>query len=216
MLSDALGACLVDPDLYDASLSTQGAGSGNGAAAQQQVAAGRRQPGGGGGAAAGAAGGAAVAAEGGRGHGASTAAVDALLRDEVLPLVPGLLAQEDPMPLYALKVGAGWVGACVVSVLLDFWVTRTGSCARVRLRVCVCVCASRLTECRCFRPHEPGHVRSWERRIWWANRQGQRRRPHLCLPEPHFPEPCFELPDTNTHVCTRPHTQPSCWAVCWR
>jgi hypothetical protein len=93
MLSDALGACLSDPDLYEASLSTQGQGG--------AVASGGRREG----APAGGDGG------GGGGHGTSTAAVDALLGRHVVPLVPGLLELEDPMPLYALKVrparGAG-------------------------------------------------------------------------------------------------------------
>jgi serine/threonine-protein kinase ULK4 len=33
-----------------------------------------------------------------------TAVLDALLREHVVPLVPVLLQQEEPMPLYALKV----------------------------------------------------------------------------------------------------------------
>jgi serine/threonine-protein kinase ULK4 len=117
MLSDALGACLADPDLYDASLSTAGAtagaaaaagATGAGAAAGAAAAAGGKVDGAAGATATGATAGATAA-----GHGGSTAAVDALLRDHVLPLVPALLGQEDPMPLYALKVGAvmtDWMG----------------------------------------------------------------------------------------------------------
>lgn len=103
MLSDALGACLADPDLYDPSLSNQGAGQ-----QQQQAAREQQQEGGGGGGAGEGAGGGGEGGEG-AGHGAATKALDDLLREHVLPLVPALLAQEDPMPLYALKV-SGWVG----------------------------------------------------------------------------------------------------------
>lgn len=39
--------------------------------------------------------------------GIATAAIDALLAGSVLPMVPQLLRDEDPMPLYALKVGLG-------------------------------------------------------------------------------------------------------------
>lgn len=109
MLSDALGACLSDPDLYDASLSSQGGanggsgggGGGSGAGAHDQ----QQQQGGAGG-----------GSGGGAGHGAATAALDGLLRGHVLPLVPALLGQEDPMPLYALKVGRArarvWLASC--------------------------------------------------------------------------------------------------------
>jgi len=38
------------------------------------------------------------------------AALDGLLRQHVVPLVPVLLQQEDPMPLYALKVGCAGDG----------------------------------------------------------------------------------------------------------
>lgn len=53
---------------------------------------------------AGARGGAAAAAGGG-GQVPAASALDGLLRQHVVPLVPVLLQQEDPMPLYALKVG---------------------------------------------------------------------------------------------------------------
>lgn len=38
-----------------------------------------------------------------------TQAMDVLLRQHVVPLVPVLLQQEEPMPLYALKVGVCFV-----------------------------------------------------------------------------------------------------------
>ena len=36
--------------------------------------------------------------------GVATAAVDQLMSSHILPMVPHLLRDEDPMPLYALKV----------------------------------------------------------------------------------------------------------------
>ncbi|MEW5310458.1 MAG: hypothetical protein WDW38_002255 [Sanguina aurantia] len=44
---------------------------------------------------------------GGSGCGVATEAVDALLRTHVLPLLPHLLEDEEPMPLYALKLLGG-------------------------------------------------------------------------------------------------------------
>ncbi len=38
--------------------------------------------------------------------GVAAAQIDRVLRSHILPLVPRLLRDEDPMPLYALKVGA--------------------------------------------------------------------------------------------------------------
>lgn len=40
-----------------------------------------------------------------------TQALDMLLRKHVVPLVPVLLQQEEPMPLYALKVSSCWSSA---------------------------------------------------------------------------------------------------------
>jgi serine/threonine-protein kinase ULK4 len=39
--------------------------------------------------------------------GLATSAVDKLMSSHILPMVPHLLRDEDPMPLYALKVGVG-------------------------------------------------------------------------------------------------------------
>ncbi len=36
--------------------------------------------------------------------GVATASVDALMTQHIIPMVPQLLKEEDPMPLYALKV----------------------------------------------------------------------------------------------------------------
>ena len=60
--------------------------------------------------------------------GPATAAVDQLMASHVLPMVPHLLQDEDPMPLYALKV----CGVCVC--------VRVCVCACVCVCVCVCLC----------------------------------------------------------------------------
>lgn len=49
-----------------------------------------------------------------------TQALDVLLRQHVVPLVPVLLQQEEPMPLYALKVGGytfQWSLSAIVHML---------------------------------------------------------------------------------------------------
>jgi serine/threonine-protein kinase ULK4 len=75
MVSDLLATFLLDADLYDPTSPLPAVDSGR----QQQLGQGPSAAG-------------------------STAALNFALQHHVLPLVPGLLQQEDPMPLYALKV----------------------------------------------------------------------------------------------------------------
>jgi serine/threonine-protein kinase ULK4 len=79
MMSDVLAIYLTDPDMYSAVLAQQ-------QMQPQQQAALRRN-----------------SSSSGRLF-EVTAVLDALLRQHVVPLVPVLLEQEEPMPLYALKV----------------------------------------------------------------------------------------------------------------
>lgn len=93
MMSDVLAIYLTDPDMYSAVL------------AQQQLLQPQQ---------------AALSCNssssgGGRLH-EVTAVLDALLREHVVPLVPVLLEQEEPMPLYALKVGCR---GCSAAALLQ-------------------------------------------------------------------------------------------------
>jgi serine/threonine-protein kinase ULK4 len=88
MVSDLLATFLLDADLYDPRRPIDAE-----AALQEAGGAGRDSSG--------------SSSSGGGGGGdvgASTAALNAALHHHVLPLVPLLLHQEDPMPLYALKV----------------------------------------------------------------------------------------------------------------
>ena len=80
MVSDLLATFLLDADLYDPTLPLPAADSSR-QQQQQQLAQGSPPAG-------------------------STAALNFALQQHVLPLVPPLLQQEDPMPLYALKVNA--------------------------------------------------------------------------------------------------------------
>jgi len=80
MVSDLLATFLLDADLYDPTLPLPAADSSR--QQQQQLAQGSPPA-------------------------ASTAALNLALQQHVLPLVPPLLQQEDPMPLYALKLLGG-------------------------------------------------------------------------------------------------------------
>lgn len=84
MMSDVLAIYLTDPDMYSAVLAQQQL------LQPQQAALSRNSS----------------SSSGGRLH-EVTAVLDALLREHVVPLVPVLLEQEEPMPLYALKLLGG-------------------------------------------------------------------------------------------------------------
>lgn len=77
MMSDVLAIYLTDPDMYSSAVAQQ----------QRRPASALQQP-----------------LQGSR-LCEVTQALDVLLRQHVVPLVPVLLDQDEPMPLYALKVG---------------------------------------------------------------------------------------------------------------
>lgn len=91
MMSDILALYLTDPE------ACSGSGSSSGASQQRRPGAAQQGSGGGGGIA------------------AVSPGLDVLLRQHVVPLVPVLLQQEEPMPLYALKARCA---VCVLACML--------------------------------------------------------------------------------------------------
>lgn len=63
-----------------------------------------------------------------RPRGSASAAIDGVLRAHILPLVPALLRDEDPMPLYALKVRCGWCGVVWCGSSFLVWVVLIITC----------------------------------------------------------------------------------------